>query len=313
MEEIILKNANDVINELTKLASNKNYVYRGFGKQSELYPNLIRKKDYSNREIELLSNFEKYGMQYCSVNNLIDFMSCGQHFGLPTRLLDFTFNPFVALFFAIYMPKGNNYSYDDDKNYYYIRYCNINDQILFNSLPLFLTIEDNCFKSDSYTFQCIKGIETINYIVKSLEEEYKEGDYTIGKIIMYCKSVYNATHYNYSMPDINMLHGFINELIEKIHTRKILFIDANQCNNRIVMQQGLFMFPYDLNKESHLEIIEQNTNLIKIHKSTRNELQKYLSTIGIDSFRLMPDLQSVCGAIKRNVIDERNAGTIFAN
>lgn len=70
------------------------------------------------------------------------------------------------------------------------------------------------------------------------------------------------------------------------------------------MQQGLFMFPYNLDKETHLEIIENNTCLIKIHKNTRRDLLKYLNTLGINSFRLMPDLQSICYAIKRNVIDE---------
>ena len=95
----ILYNADEVINELSSLAKSKNLVFRGYGKQTELYPNIIRNGDLTNREIELLINFEKYGLQYFSVNNAIDFMSYGQHFGLPTRLLDFTYNPFVALFF----------------------------------------------------------------------------------------------------------------------------------------------------------------------------------------------------------------------
>ncbi|WP_312943050.1 OST-HTH/LOTUS domain-containing protein [Oscillibacter sp.] len=34
---------------------------------------------------------------------------------------------------------------------------------------------------------------------------------------------------------------------------------------------------------------------------------KYLDTIGINAFRLMPDLQNVCYAIKRKITEERQA------
>lgn len=302
----ILYNADEVINELSSLAKNKNLVFRGYGEQIELYPNIIRNSDLTNREFELLSNFEKYGLQYFSVNNAIDFMSYGQHFGLPTRLLDFTYNPFVALFFSIFMPKGSNYTNEEDKEFYYIRYSDLDNQIVFNSLPLLTTIEDDFFKADSFTYRCIKGTETINGILNSLYEEAKgDNDIAIKKILLYCKTIYKTTHNYNSSPNAEQFKPFIDDLLNKFHSKKILFIDANQCNNRIVMQQGLFMFPYNLDKKTHLETIENNTYLIKIHKSTRRELLDYLDTLGINSFRLMPDLQSICYAIKRNAIDER--------
>lgn len=305
-------NADDVIDELTALAKNKNLVFRGYGKQNELYPNIIRDKDYTNREIELLSSFEKYGLQYCSVNNAIDFMSFGQHFGLPTRLLDFTYNPFVALFFSLFMTKGPHYNNDEDKEFYYIRYCDINEQIVFNTLPALITAEDSFFRTDSFTFQCIKGIETINNILELLEKEADDNDFEIRRILMYCWTIYKTTHYFDSSLNMEQIKPFIDNLLEKFHSKKILFIDANQSNNRIVMQQGLFMFPYNLNKKTHLQTIENNTELIKIHKQTRQELLSYLDTLGINSYRLMPDLQSICYAIKRNIIDERKeASSLF--
>ena len=60
-----------------------------------------------------------------------------------------------------------------------------------------------------------------------------------------------------------------------------------------------------------METIEKNTCLIKIHKNTRRDLLDYLDTLGINPFRLMPDLQSICYAIKRNVIDERKESSIL--
>lgn len=61
MQEKIYYDADAVIKELMVLAKNKDYVFRGYGKQTELYPSIIRDTDLRNREIELLIAFEKYG------------------------------------------------------------------------------------------------------------------------------------------------------------------------------------------------------------------------------------------------------------
>ena len=309
MRTEVFQTANNVISALTDLAKNRNLVFRGYSKQPELYPNIIREKDLRNREIELLADFEKYGLQYFSVNNAIDFMSYAQHFGLPTRLLDFTYNPFIALFFALYMQKGPKYNYAEDKEYYYIRYCDITEQIVFNSLPTIMSIADEYVKADSFSFQCKKSIETIDEIIRSISEEYDGNDEKTKRILMYFATVYRTTHKQELTRNPALFRPFINDLLSKFESERILLIDANQCSNRIIMQQGLFMFPYTLDKEKHKEILEKNTDLILIHKDARDELLEYLDTIGLTSFRLMPDLQSVCNAIKRKYTEDRKGST----
>ena len=125
-DSIIMIEATDsaqrVIDELTGLARSGGKVFRGYNKQDELLPSLIREKtSYTDVEAELLNDFERYGSHYFHAATPIDFMSYAQHFGLPTRLLDFTYNPFIALSFALHGKKSNgNYKDPADKDYYYI-------------------------------------------------------------------------------------------------------------------------------------------------------------------------------------------------
>lgn len=229
----------------------KNAIFRGVNDESQILPKLIREEDYSNKEYEILKTFERYYGLYATANNCWEFIALAQHCGLMTRLIDFTSNPYVALFFALHNKKSeeNEYVvYSLDKKDLKMIYGAVINEPKFDSETGILTLESALFDIDT------PFCDILNKEFKKLKN--KTGIYTIR---------------------------------------------PNYRNQRMLMQQGLFVVPNKVNELSIKQKIYSSATVFFINENIRDDALKYLEKLGYDEFHLMPDLDSICNEINHKI------------
>jgi hypothetical protein len=110
MNEITVSSWNELQTELFAESWNEKlgrfrsrYAFRGLSDSNyKLESRLARHGgDFRKLEKHLLRNFKKYAHRsVVEKDSIWNWLSVAQHYGLPTRLLDWTYSPFVAMHFA---------------------------------------------------------------------------------------------------------------------------------------------------------------------------------------------------------------------
>lgn len=111
IEQIAIKNVSELIQSLNELPNN--FIYRGqanaeWNLQSSL--ERIIGKSWSQQQaqkfeeyslLQFQSKYHLYNRENLQPSSKLAWLAAMQHYGVPTRLLDFSESPYVALYFAL--------------------------------------------------------------------------------------------------------------------------------------------------------------------------------------------------------------------
>ncbi|OHD05461.1 MAG: hypothetical protein A2086_11365 [Spirochaetes bacterium GWD1_27_9] len=243
--------------------------FRGQSGTWDLLPGLFREGEYIKNEIRLyeeilMNNPDKFKDSLTTFEKI----TIMQHYGLPTRLLDWTTNALVALFFAV------NKDDDEDAEYFLLDAKSLNENASVGP------------KSDKNLFA------DINIKIRL-------------ECVLNQKSLYDILfdpYYNF----VNGLENKTKNMLEETQKLKTpIAAYSKKTNERLKLQSGAFTIhgsEIEIEKESikpkpYSYYNLKNTEFVKIFKikkENKKSIKEELTNIGISNSSLFHELEYQC-------------------
>ncbi|EKF9639286.1 FRG domain-containing protein [Vibrio cholerae] len=252
------------------------FLFRGHAnKEFELLPSIYRRQQWFSNEDKIIREIiMRCPSEFSSMTSSFEKLVKMQHYGLPTRLLDVTENPLVALYFACVGEKH----LDED------------GELIVFRVP---RTEVKYFDSDTVS------------IVSNVA--WAKSDFEVADRYAFDHSAFhhaNNHHATKLMHDIKQEKPHFLERINPEHIKNVLCVKPKMDNPRVVRQDGAFLlFGIGKNKHTPAAVNEEwifrprNERYI-IKSSDKLKILKELSALGISKAKLFPEIDMVSQFIK---------------
>jgi len=267
---------NAFINQIDNLPKDPGftYFYRGHADSSYLLePSIYRDDGYLENEHVFYREFvARNPNNFTDCKYAIDYLVMMQHYELPTRLLDLTTNPLIALFFACHTlsdTKGINLT---------------KGEVIVFKIP-----NDEIKYYDSDTVSVIANISKINsdFYYKAYRNTKRFNDKACIQLLKH---------------EIGMEKPHFQPIIKSDHLKSVVCVKTKRSNPRIQNQSGPFLLFGVQGKAKKMASLKSqwlhcgNSLMICSPKDILNQL----AVIGIDGSFVYPEMQNYAKVLKGN-------------
>jgi hypothetical protein len=278
----IIENVGTLMNILEELfdASEDKSVpiyYRGHSSIThKLEPSIYRNDDWIRKENKLFKDIiARSPNDFIDCNSTFEKLVKMQHYSLPTRLLDITSNPLVALYFAC---KNTNSKEID------------NDGILYR----FVIPEDEIRYYDSDTISIVANIARRPFDFSIKEIKHLERD-----------DFNKEEEIQYLLHEIRSEKSHFSPVINSKDLESVFCVKPKLDNPRIIRQEGaFFIFGITNDKMNCAKFVHNSDDYYLIRKENKKIILRQLDALGINESTLFPEIEHVAKDLKEktNVI-----------
>ena len=267
-------NANDANEVIGKFK----FYYRGhYSDKYKVLPSALRsepqKEDYYYREI-LTRNPNEF-----SNRGHLERLVKMQHYDCPTRLLDVTSNPLVALYFAC-VNTG----------------CNICNHSNTGEVLMFAAFQNDVLSFDSDKALILSCIPKFSYeekqkLIKACIEAI------VNKTALVSKGSYRDV-VDKLYHEIKIEIPAFKENIDPYDILSVFFVEPLKDNNRIIKQEGAFLICGQYFSNELLEQMVNSLIVLRIKVKDKQKILKELDVLGINEATLFPEVDKVAHYLK---------------